>query len=52
MGDPSYTSGLHMWNGTAATLNARPTRTSESPVASKAPLPREKDEKSVDPLAP
>ena len=24
VGEPSYTSGVHMWNGTAETLNARP----------------------------
>ena len=27
MGDPSYTSGLHMWNGTAAILYPNPTAT-------------------------
>src|SRR5215831_19301039 len=26
-GAPSYASGVHMWNGTAATLNAKPTIT-------------------------
>ena len=26
VGDPSYTSGVHIWNGTAETLKARPTR--------------------------
>src|SRR6516225_11694886 len=25
-GAPSYASGVHMWNGTAATLNEKPTR--------------------------
>src|SRR5206468_9134212 len=25
-GAPSYASGVHIWNGTAATLNAKPTR--------------------------
>ena len=24
VGEPSYTSGVHMWNGTAETLNAMP----------------------------
>ncbi len=24
VGEPSYTSGAHMWNGTAATLNPKP----------------------------
>ena len=33
-GDPSYTSGDHMWNGTAATLNPKPTRSSASPASS------------------
>src|SRR5205809_8139349 len=31
-GAPSYASGVHMWNGTADTLNANPT--SSSPIAS------------------
>ena len=26
VGAPSYTSGVHIWNGTAETLNARPTK--------------------------
>ena len=30
-GAPSYASGVHMWNGTADTLNANPTRS--SPIA-------------------
>src|SRR5450756_1640205 len=25
-GAPSYASGVHIWNGTAATLNAKPTK--------------------------
>src|SRR5258707_15434529 len=32
-GAPSYTSGVHMWNGTADTLKANPTRS--SPAASR-----------------
>ena len=28
VGAPSYTSGVHMWNGTAATLKAKPADTS------------------------
>src|SRR5262245_12553993 len=32
-GAPSYASGVHMWNGTAATLNAKPTI--NSPTATK-----------------
>ena len=36
VGAPWYTSGVHMWNGTAATLNANPTSrktTASSPIA-------------------
>ena len=31
-GAPWYTSGVHMWNGTAATLKAKPTSISERPA--------------------
>ncbi len=31
VGAPSYTSGVHMWNGTAATLNAKPAPTRRMP---------------------
>ena len=34
-GAPWYTSGVHMWNGTAATLNAKPTSISDSPASSR-----------------
>src|SRR5258708_9678046 len=34
VGAPSYTSGAHMWNGTAAILNANPTSSSPSPSSS------------------
>ena len=34
LGAPSYTSGVHMWNGTAATLNARPTSSNTMPASS------------------
>ena len=34
VGAPSYASGVHMWNGTADTLNANPT--ASSPTASSA----------------
>src|SRR5438046_6230332 len=34
VGAPSYASGVHMWNGTAETLNANPT--ASSPTASSA----------------
>jgi hypothetical protein len=33
-GAPSYTSGVHMWNGTAESLNARPVRTNTNPKIS------------------
>jgi len=32
VGAPWYTSGVHMWNGTAATLNPKPTRISAAPI--------------------
>ena len=34
VGAPWYTSGVHMWNGTAATLNPRPTSSSARPSSS------------------
>src|SRR5262245_6831543 len=33
-GAPSYASGVHMWNGTADTLNAKPTNTRPMPMSS------------------
>src|SRR5512142_2447408 len=33
-GAPWYTSGVHMWNGTAATLNPSPTMMSAAPTVS------------------
>ena len=33
-GAPWYTSGVHMWNGTAPTLNANPTSINASPPSS------------------
>src|SRR5215212_10650499 len=36
VGAPSYTSGVHMWNGTADTLNASPTSTNTMPTTSPA----------------
>src|SRR5215469_10168610 len=32
VGAPSYTSGVHIWNGTAETLKARPTTTKTRPI--------------------
>src|ERR1700712_4320942 len=32
VGAPSYTSGVHIWNGTAETLNASPTSTNTMPT--------------------
>ena len=34
VGAPSYTSGVHMWNGTAATLKAKPTSSMPIPISS------------------
>src|ERR1017187_6457087 len=34
VGAPSYTSGAHMWNGTTATLNAKPTSNNPIPARS------------------
>ena len=34
LGEPSYTSGVHMWNGTAATLKASPTKSRTMPAIS------------------
>src|SRR3989337_1978811 len=31
VGAPSYASGVHMWNGTADTLNAKPTASRPTP---------------------
>ncbi len=33
VGEPSYTSGAHMWNGTAATLKAMPISSRPRPSA-------------------
>src|SRR5580658_5840475 len=58
VGAPSYASGVQAWNGTALTLNARPTRISTTPISSTgsrpaavlvaAPIPT----RSVWPVAP
>jgi hypothetical protein len=34
VGDPSYTSGAHIWNGTAEILNAKPTKIKTIPKVS------------------
>src|SRR5262245_54189175 len=34
VGAPSYTSGVHRWNGTAATLNPSPTKSIAAPPSS------------------
>jgi hypothetical protein len=59
VGAPWYTSGVHMWNGTAATLNPRPTSSSTIPISSvpgsKSVLARRKTSmpvSDVDPVAP
>ena len=38
VGEPWYTSGTHMWNGTAPSLNARPATTNTVPRLSTARL--------------
>ena len=38
VGAPWYTSGVHMWNGTAATLKPSPTSRSTSPAEQRAGL--------------
>ena len=35
VGAPWYTSGVHAWNGTAPTLNSRPTSSSTEPTRSR-----------------
>ena len=37
VGAPSYVSGAHVWNGTALTLNAKPTMTNTTPITSMPP---------------
>ena len=32
LGEPSYTSGVHIWNGAAEILKARPTSTKTMPI--------------------
>mgnify|MGYP003541736399 CR=1 FL=1 len=44
VGAPSYTSGIHMWTGAAATLNPSPTRTRPAPTA---PVPMTKVRRSL-----
>src|ERR1700749_4134683 len=58
-GAPSYTSGAHMWNGTVATLNPKPTSISPMPVTSNGLPPRLYSDvrpaitvRFVDPVAP
>src|SRR6266540_5862285 len=38
VGAPWYTSGVHMWNGTAATLKQNPTASMATPASSSAEL--------------
>ena len=39
VGAPSYTSGVHMWNGTAETLKARPEIRNTRPKSSPSDVP-------------
>ena len=55
VGDPSYTSGAHIWNGTAEILNARPTKINTIPNVKTYSLELSWDEitsKFVDPEKP
>src|SRR5436853_1672340 len=58
VGEPWYTSGVHMWNGTAATLKPRPTISSAIPpsitpvVSGRSRMKAEMMPKLVEPVAP
>src|SRR5215207_4495122 len=59
VGAPSYTSGVHWWNGASETLNASPVaasaipiRTSGSSASPRSAIPSAIAVKSVDPEAP
>jgi hypothetical protein len=39
VGEPSYTSGVHIWKGTAAILKPKPTRISAAPATSSSDTP-------------
>jgi hypothetical protein len=39
VGAPWYTSGVHMWNGTAPTLNSRPANSRTVPTSSSPSVP-------------
>ena len=55
VGAPWYTSGVHMWNGAAETLNASPARIIAMPVAksgSSAPVASRIAAKPSSPVAP
>ncbi len=57
VGAPSYTSGVHMWKGTAAILKAKPTRMSAAPATSNsagspAPTAATMPGRAVVPVAP
>ena len=58
VGAPSYTSGVHMWNGTALILNASPATMNTTPITSPAAgcsgrsAQRASWAKSIEPLKP
>ena len=55
VGAPSYTSGVHIWKGTAATLKANPTirkATPASPIEPPPVMPASTSGKAVDWVAP
>src|SRR5213075_2521353 len=39
VGDPWYTSGVHVWNGTAAILNPKPTSSRPNPASRSGGVP-------------
>src|SRR5215218_6658184 len=57
VGAPSYTSGVHWWNGATEALNASPAITSATPASisgssETSPAAAATPEKSVEPVAP
>src|SRR5271155_1202588 len=56
-GAPSYTSGVHTWNGAAATLNPKPTNMNATPTYARSGISRERRVSAitvmlVEPVAP
>src|SRR3954447_20870761 len=51
VGDPWYTSGVHVWNGTAAILNPNPTSSRPNPASSSGGVPAPRTLGTTSPLA-